>query len=405
MAAVIALPQALKLQQDVLPPLFADYVFNDRALPSAIRVQSVAAIGPMATTDTNAERNRDHSAAMRREEGGSIVCWSRLTVNFALKDLYNAFTRRRIDAALLRDRRGATCAQYQLCIISDCLSTAYNTDRQSRLILWETTLKLCLRAPEESLTNMLPDVLGDIVDELKRSFESETIRQHRCRVIQLLGQAILLRPGSDYEEQWPRAVALVARSLEEASTSQDEITAILFVALSIISKARSSVAKVASALLPILLRCVRHANSESSTIVFGIKLLAVFTACMSPHTSAVIAAVEELSRTHHFENIDVVETCLRLLVALSEHVHLYGHAIPMENLLSRAPLNDRLIPLVQKVRGNSFRASLRLTRLVSFDQTYRTSSPTQHHLSIPTFQIFVRIKIVNSLIFQTRYLK
>lgn len=268
------------------------------------------------------------------------------------QDIYDTLTRRKLATAVLRDKRGATSVQYQLSVISDCLIVASNNnnnDLEYRLGLWETTLKLCLRAPDESLTDLLPQVLSDIVDELERSFDSETIRQYRLRMLRLVGQAILLRPGPDFDKQWPRATKLSTRALEETTIKPDEISAILLMVLSIISKARSSVANVAPTLLPIIIKCLRQTALESSTIIFGVKLLAVFPACMTPHTSAAIDVVNQLSRTAHFLDDLVVETCLQFLAALSEHVHLYGHEQTIRSLLKRVGSNDNTDPLVKRV--------------------------------------------------------
>lgn len=67
-AALMAIPQSRPLQDGVMQEMYGTFLKQDTLFPPSVKCKVMAAIGAIGTTDRNPVRDRDHNAALRRED-------------------------------------------------------------------------------------------------------------------------------------------------------------------------------------------------------------------------------------------------------------------------------------------------------------------------------------------------
>lgn len=191
-------------------------------------------------------------------------------------------------------------------------------------------MKLVVMVPEERLTDLLPDVLEDIVTEYEYNATTTFGTSQRSRILTLISQGIMLKPKG-FEKVWPRLRTRLASVAQEDHLKAADILGCLLVILSVISYRRGDVKTITPELLPVLLSLLRISGVESGTIVFAIKLLGVFQS----HTSAYICPIATTLANIEDESEDVHIEILRLLAHLSDYVSLFAATLIVRGILSR----------------------------------------------------------------------
>jgi hypothetical protein len=67
-AALMAIPQSRSLQDGVMQEMYGTFLKQDTLFPPPVKCKVMAVIGSIGTADRNPVRDRDHSAALRRED-------------------------------------------------------------------------------------------------------------------------------------------------------------------------------------------------------------------------------------------------------------------------------------------------------------------------------------------------
>ena len=68
MAALMAIPQSRTLQDGVMNEMFGTFLQQDAVLQPTVKCKVMAVVGAVGTADRNPVRDRDHNAALRRED-------------------------------------------------------------------------------------------------------------------------------------------------------------------------------------------------------------------------------------------------------------------------------------------------------------------------------------------------
>lgn len=68
MAALMAIPQSRSLQDGVMNEMFGTFLQQDTAFLPLVKCKVMAVVGAVGTADRNPVRDRDHNAALRRED-------------------------------------------------------------------------------------------------------------------------------------------------------------------------------------------------------------------------------------------------------------------------------------------------------------------------------------------------
>ncbi len=93
--------------------------------------------------------------------------------------------------------------------------------------------------PDDRYTESFPDILTDIVTELDYHWhEGNGTRSHRPKLLILASQALLLKPGSNFDLVWPTLLHLLQEFIQTPDPSSHMIWSILLVILSIITRRR-----------------------------------------------------------------------------------------------------------------------------------------------------------------------
>lgn len=336
MAALMAIPQSRNLQDGVMTEMFDTFLQQDAAFPLAVKCKVMAVVGAVGTADRNPVRDRDHNAALRREDSESADMILS-TYTSAYHDhpigLYDDRQRRRVSTAVLRDKFGASSIEYQLSIISDnLLTTANSRSFAGKIAVWSTLLKLCLMVPEERYADRLPDILEDVIAQYEANAGGKLIKTHRSKLLILISQAILLKPVG-YEKVWPTLYQRLVEIVEDPEMKSADASGILLIVLSVLSKGRGDIRTVARQLLPLLLRILDCKSLDTATIVFALKLVAVFQS----HTDAVIGNLARRLVRLADPPEEIVTEILRLLAHLADYISLFEASLLVHQLLASPP--------------------------------------------------------------------
>lgn len=243
--------------------------------------------------------------------------------------LYDDRQRRRVSTAVLRDKFGASSIEYQLSIISDnLLTTANSRSFAGKIAVWSTTLKLCLMVPEERYADRLPDILEDVISQYELNSKGKLIRTHRSKLLILISQAILLKPVG-YEQVWPTLYERLVAIAEEPELKASDASGILLIVLSVLSKGRGDIKAVARQVLPLLLRLLESTILDSGTIVFALKLVAVFQSHTDPFIGSIARRLIRLVDSAE----EVVMEALRLLAHLADYISLFEASLTIRQVL------------------------------------------------------------------------
>ena len=246
--------------------------------------------------------------------------------------MYDEGLRRRIGAAVIRDKKGAWSLDYQLSIISDSLLTTLDQRNfGGKLSVWTTILKICLMVPEERFADILPDILEDIIDQYERQarHQAKTLKLHRTRTLILIGQAIMLKRGG-LDRFWSTLLARLEEIAKEPSLESSDVSAVLLIILSVISRGREELGTHARQVLPLLLPLLKTPNLHSGTATFGIKLIAIFQS----HTEAFLPDIVQTFAGFSDELLDAVGLeVLRVFAYLADYVSLFTVALALDALL------------------------------------------------------------------------
>ena len=230
---------------------------------------------------------------------------------------------------MLRDKFGASSIEYQLSIISDnLLTTANSRPFAGKIAVWSTLLKLCLMVPEERYADRLPDILEEIISQYEDNAGGKLIKSHRSKLLILISQAILLKPVG-YDQIWPTLYQRLVKIAEEPDMKSSDASGILLIVLSVLSKGRGDIKAVARQLLPLLLRILESDSLDTATIVFALKLVAVFQS----HTDPVIGSIARRLIRHMNSAEEVVLEALWLLAHLADYVSLFEASLLIREVL------------------------------------------------------------------------
>jgi hypothetical protein len=248
--------------------------------------------------------------------------------------IYDARLRARIATAYIRDKRGAESPEYQVAIIADNL-TSMSEARNfgGKISVWTTLLKLCLMVPDERYAEKLPNILEDIMRQYKENENSRIVRIHRPKLLVLISQAILLKPKG-YNLIWPELYDRMCAMAEEDSLKSADVSGIQLVILSVISKNRSDIKSIARKLLPLLLRLLATPGLDTASIIFNLKLIAVFQSYTDSLVSAIAQKILDLEMSEA-----ISEEILRLFAHLSDYISLFDATLPLEQILAKPEIN------------------------------------------------------------------
>jgi hypothetical protein len=335
-AALMAIPQSRSLQDGVMQEMYGGFLKQDTLFPPTVKCKVMAVIGAIGTADRNPVRDRDHNAALRREDSEFQINLPVLRRLTPVVGLYDAGQRRRVATAVLRDKFGAASIEYQLSIISDnLLTTANRRPFSGKIAVWTTLLKLCLMVPEERYADRLPDILEDVIEQYELYAEGKIVKAHRAKLFVLVSQAILLKPVG-YEKIWPILYRRLMTISEEPDLKSSDASGLLLIVLSVISKMRGEIKSIARQLLPLLLRIMEVPTLDTGTTVFCLKLIAVFQS----HTDAFVGSIARRLVRLTDQTEAVVLEVLRLLAHLADYISLFEATLVIRQMLERPAFSD-----------------------------------------------------------------